>query len=80
MSKKAADPISRRQSTIRMPRITTAKQLSIMRPDTTKKRPIMHAPQGDTLHTPQGDTRFTRGITPTKLPSFTWRTTARIGY
>jgi hypothetical protein len=72
MSKKAADPISSRQSTIRMPRITTAKQLSIMRPATTKKRPIMH--------TPQGDTRFTRGITPTKLPSFTWRTTARIGY
>jgi hypothetical protein len=28
-------------------------------------------------HTPQGDTRFTLGITPTKLPSLTWRNTAR---
>ena len=52
-----------------MPRVTTAKQLSIMKPDNTKKRPIMH--------TPQGDTRFTLGITPTKLPSLTWKNTAR---
>jgi hypothetical protein len=41
-------------------------------PDNTKKRPIMH--------TPQGDTRFTLGITPTKLPSLTWRNTARSRY
>jgi hypothetical protein len=73
MSKKAADRHNSRQSTIRMPRVTTAKQLSIMKPDPTKKRPIMH--------TPQGDTRVTLGITPTMLPSLiTWRTTARISY
>jgi hypothetical protein len=64
--------ISSQQSIIRMPRVTTAKRLSIMRADTTKKRPIMH--------TPQGDTRFTLGITPTKLPSLTWRSTARNSY
>jgi hypothetical protein len=29
-----------------MPRVTTARQLNIMRPDNTKKRPIMHTPEG----------------------------------
>ena len=41
-----------------MPRATMAKQLNIMKVDSTKKRPIMHIPQGGT--------RFTPGIIQTK--------------
>ena len=52
-----------------MLRATTVKQLSTMRAGTTKKRPIMR--------TPQGDTRFTLGITQTKPPRLTWKSTAR---
>ena len=52
-----------------MPRDTTVKQLSIMRADTTKKRPIMRIPQGDT--------RFTLGITPMNLPRLIWKNTAK---
>ena len=52
-----------------MPRVTMAKQLSIMTPDSTKKRPIMH--------TPHEDTRFTLDITQTKPPNLTWKSTAR---
>jgi hypothetical protein len=69
MPRKQPITTSSRLSIIRMPRVTKAKQLSIMKPDTTKRRPIMH--------TPQGDTRFTRGITRTKPQSLTWRTAAR---
>ena len=52
-----------------MLRVTTVKQLSTMRADSTKKQPVMH--------TPQGDTRFTLGITQTKPPRLTWKNTAR---
>ena len=52
-----------------MPRVTTPKQPSIMRPDNTKKPPI--------TPTLQGDTRFMRGIIPTKLPRPTWTTMER---
>ena len=48
-----------------MLRVTTVKQLSTMRADSTKKQPIMRIPPGDT--------RFTLDITQTKLPSRTWR-------
>jgi hypothetical protein len=43
-----------------LPRVTKAKQLSIMRADTTEKRPPCTHRKG---------TRFTLGITRTKLPS-----------
>ena len=69
MSKKAAEHHKQSQDTIRMLRATTVKQLSTMRAGTTKKRPIMR--------TPQGDTRFTLGITQTKPPRLTWKSTAR---
>ena len=52
-----------------MLRVTTVKQLNIMRLDTTKKRPIMQ--------TPQGDTHFTPGIIPMKLPSLIRKNMAR---
>ncbi|MDU0954113.1 hypothetical protein [Bradyrhizobium sp.] len=55
-----------------MPPATTAKPLSIMKVERTKKRRIMHIPQGGT--------RFTPGITLTKLPSFTWRNTAKSSF
>lgn len=58
-----------RLSIIRMPRITTVKQPNTMRPDTTRKRHIMHIPQGGT--------RFTPDITPMKLPNLTRRNMAR---
>jgi hypothetical protein len=52
-----------------MLRVTTVTQLSIMRADSTKKRPIMHIQQEDT--------RFTLGIIPTKLPWLIWKSMAR---
>ena len=67
--RKQPSTISSHKNTIRMLRVTTVKQLSTMRAGTTKKRPIMR--------TPQGDMRFTLGITRTKLPRLTWKSTAR---
>jgi hypothetical protein len=57
MSKKAAGLQKQSAaSTTRTPRVTTAKQPSIMRADTTKKRPTKHTP-------PRGiGGRFTPGI------------------
>jgi hypothetical protein len=57
MSKKAAELQKQSAaSTTRTPRVTTAKQPSIMRADTTKKRPTKHTP-------PRGiGGRFTPGI------------------
>ncbi len=45
MSKKAAE---RRQSTLRVPRITTGKPPSIMRPETMKRRHTILTPRGVT--------------------------------
>ena len=67
--RKQPSTIGSQQSTIRIRRVTTAKQLSTTRADSTKKQPIMH--------TPPGHTRFTPGITPTKLPRLIWKNTAR---
>jgi hypothetical protein len=50
-------------------RVTTVKQLSTMRADSTKKQPI--------THTSQEDTRFTLGITQTKPPWLIWKSTAK---
>lgn len=69
MSKKAAEHISSPKNTIRMLRVTMVKQLSIMKADTTRKRPI--------TRTSQGDTRFTLGIIPMQLPWLTWKNTVR---
>jgi hypothetical protein len=45
MSKKAAEQHKQStESTIRAPRVTTKKQPTIMRADTTKKQPTMHTP------------------------------------
>jgi hypothetical protein len=57
MSKKVAELQKQSAaSTTRTPRVTTAKQPSIMRADTTKKRPTKHTP-------PRGiGGRFTPGI------------------
>jgi hypothetical protein len=57
MSKKAAEQHKQSaESAIRAPHVTTAKQPSIMRADTTKKQPTKHTP-------PRGTGgRFTPGI------------------
>ena len=56
MSKKAAEHKQSAESTIRTPPVTTVKQPSIMRADTTKKQPTKNTPPRGT-----GE-RFTPGI------------------
>ncbi len=44
--RKQLSTTSNRQNTLRMPRVTTPKQLSTTRADNTKKRRTMHIPLG----------------------------------